>query len=263
MNRREEFAVGDAPSLSVGNRSGSVEVRTAASGQVVVTVDSSDAADWVIDRLGDAITVRPKRSGWRSPSARILVEVPHGTNVDATTASAAVTLTGGLGTTRIKSASGDIRLGSVDRLDIDTTSGDVRTVAVASSASCDTVSGDVWVERVGGRLTVSTASGNVRIVEAADDVEIGSASGDIRVDRFDGDSIGSGHCPVTCSSAFPRASASNPTCPASAGGPVSRRLGRRRCRSPTGRLRRRPRRHQDRVGRHHPPTGRGRMTASS
>jgi DUF4097 and DUF4098 domain-containing protein YvlB len=189
MNRREEFAVGDVPSLTVGNRSGSVEVRSGAAGQAVVTVESSDAADWDIDRLGAAITVRPKRSGWRSPSARILVEVPHGTNVDVTTASASVTMSGVLGAIRIKSASGDIRLGSVDRLDIDTASGDVRAATVASSATCDTASGDVWVERVGGRLTISTASGDVRIAEAADDVEIGSASGNVRVDRFDGDSI--------------------------------------------------------------------------
>lgn len=181
--------MGDVPSVSVGNRSGSVEVRSGSAGHAVVTVESSDADDWDIDRLGDAITVRPKRSGWRSPSARVLVEVPHGSNVDVTTASASVTLSGVLGATRIKSASGDIRLGSVDRLDIDTASGDVRAAAVASSASCDTASGDVWVERAGGRLTVSTASGDVRIVEAADDVEIASASGDIRVDRFDGGSI--------------------------------------------------------------------------
>lgn len=190
MNRHEEFTVGDRPAASIEIRSGAVEVRSGADRRVRVSLDGPDVDQWDIAQLGDSVSVEPpSRGGWRSRSTRVLVEVPVGADVDVRSASADVTLSGEFGATRIKSASGDVRVGSATRLDIDTASGDATATAVAAVTSCSTASGDVELGRVGGRLTVTTASGDVRVTEADDDVEIGSASGDVRVDRCGGSNI--------------------------------------------------------------------------
>lgn len=190
MNRHEEFAVGDRPAASIEIRSGALEVRTGGDGRVVVALDGPDVDQWAVAQLGDSVSVEPpSRGGWRSRSTRVLIEVPVGADIDVRSASADVALSGEFGATRIKSASGDVRVGTVTRLDIDTASGDATATAVAAGTSCSTASGDVELGRVGGRLTVSTASGDVRVAEADDDVEIGSASGDVRVDRCGGSNI--------------------------------------------------------------------------
>jgi hypothetical protein len=190
MNRHEEFAVGERPSASIEIRSGTLEVRTGAPGRVGVALDGPDVDQWQVTQFGDSVSIEPpSSSGWRSRSTRVLVEVPAGTDIDVRSASAEVALVGDFGATRIKSASGDVRVGSVARLDVDTASGDATATAVATATSCTTASGDVELGRVGGRLTVSTASGDVRVAEADDDVEIGSASGDVRVDRCGGSNV--------------------------------------------------------------------------
>ncbi len=172
MNRHEEFAVGDRPAAVIEIRSGALEVRTGDDGHVRVSLDGPDVDQWTVAELGDSISVEPPaRGGWRSRSTRVLIEVPVGADVDVRSASADITLSGDFGATRIKSASGDVRVGTVARLDIDTASGDATATAVAAVTSC------------------STASGDVRVTEADDDVEIGSASGAVRVDRCSGSNI--------------------------------------------------------------------------
>ena len=190
MNRSEEFSVGDRAAIAVEIRTGSVEVRAGSPGRIVVALDGPDVDRWDITQLGDSVSVESSvRGGWRSRSTRVLVEVPAGTDIDVRSASADVALSGEFGTTRIKSASGDVRVGSAARLAIDTASGDASAASVVAATSCTTASGDVELGRVGGRLTVSTASGDVRVDEADDDVEIGSASGDVRVGRCGGSNI--------------------------------------------------------------------------
>jgi len=190
MKRHEEFGVADAASLTVQNRSGSVDVRVGSPDRVVVTLDGADAAGWSVTQLGSAVTVEPG-SGLRGRvrAMRVLIDVPAGSGIDVKSASASVALSGALGSARVKSASGDVRVDSATRLEADTASGDLGAVTVEAGASCRTASGDVDLGRIGGRLTVSTASGTVRVGSAADDVAIGSASGDVRVDRFDGAAI--------------------------------------------------------------------------
>lgn len=189
MNRREEFDVGDRPAVAIEIRSGSVEVRAGVAGRIIVGLDGPDVDRWEIAQLGDSVSIEPSRGGWRSRSIRVLVEVPPGTDIDVRSASADVVLAGDFGATRIKSASGDVRVGSASRLDVDTASGDASATSVAAVVSCSTASGDVEIGRVGGRLTVSTASGDVRVDDADDDIEIGSASGDVRIGRCGGSNV--------------------------------------------------------------------------
>lgn len=190
MNRHEEFSVGDRPSVAIDVRTGSVEVRSAAAGRIAVALDGPDVDRWDVTQLGDSISITPAtRSGWRSRATRVLVDVPAGADVEVRSATADVALSGEFGATRIKTASGDVRVGSATRLDINTASGDAAATSVGAVTSCTTASGDVDLGRIGGRLSVSTASGDVRVAEAADDVEIGSASGDVRVGWCGGSDI--------------------------------------------------------------------------
>jgi len=187
--RREELVVGDHAAVAITVSSGLVEARTGPSNQVNVTIVGDDADRWVVEQLGDSITIHPGERRRRVRSAQVLVALPAGSDLDVRSASADVVLVGDLGATKIRTASGDVQIEAVARLDVDTASGDARAASVASTTSCSTASGDVEMGEVGGRLTVSTASGNVRVSRAADDAQIGTASGDVRIGRFDGSSL--------------------------------------------------------------------------
>jgi hypothetical protein len=97
------------------------------------------------------------------------VRVPHGAELDASTASADVTADGTLGRAKVETASGDVRVGHV--------TGDLR----ASSAS-----GDQRVDAVGGNATLATASGSQRVGSVGGDVEANGVSGGLRLGRVAG-----------------------------------------------------------------------------
>lgn len=187
--RRDEFGVGDRPSVDVNVKSGSVSIRNGVVGRVVVDVDAADRDDWLVAGNGDIVTIEPPRGRLWSRAARVFVDVPAGTDVDVRAASADVTLVGSFGSSRIRVASGDVEVGRVERLDATSASGQLRVDAASSDAACRTASGDVEVGDVGGRLTVTTASGDVRISRASDDVEVSTATGDVRIDRYDGSDL--------------------------------------------------------------------------
>lgn len=185
--RREEFDLGERPQLDLDVKAGNVTVRAGSDGSATVSVDGSDVDDWNITQMGGTITVQaPRGRMWGGRSARVHVDLPAGADASIQTASAAVSLSGSLGSARIRTASGDVHVDVVERLDANSASGDVRVGSVTGDASCTTASGDVAVSAVDGRLTVGTASGDVRVARASDDVHIGSASGDVRVERYDG-----------------------------------------------------------------------------
>lgn len=185
MSRREEFSVGARAGVDLDVRAGSVEVREGAPGVVVVTIGGDGGDDWEVSRIGDTISVGPG-SRWRTRSGRIVVEAPPGTDVDVRSVSADVTVAGRLGATRLRSSSGDLRVGSVAHLDASTSSGDVRVEAVAADMTSTSVSGDITAGDVAGRLTATTASGDVRVAVVAGQLVIGTTSGDVRIGRFDG-----------------------------------------------------------------------------
>ena len=172
MRTTHTLTVGDRTHVELEVPSGSIEVREARGGTVIVNVDADNSDDWEVLQLGDSISVRfGRKRGWKSRSARIFVEAPADTHVDINSASADVNLVGRLGEVRIRTASGDLRADTVQRLDV-------------SSAS-----GDIKVGSVTGRLNANTASGDVRADTVADDLAAGTASGDVRIGRCDGSDI--------------------------------------------------------------------------
>ena len=188
--RQERFTVGERPSIAVEVKSGSVDVRAGAPGEIAVSMEGAEVDQWLVEQLGDEVTIESGAGrSRRIRPVRLVVVVPPDTEVAVRVASADVTVDGRIGPTRVRSASGDVRLGDVARADVSTASGDVRAGDVRASIDCKTASGDVHVLGVGGRLTVGTASGDVLVTRAADDVSIGTASGDVRIDRYDGSNV--------------------------------------------------------------------------
>ncbi len=190
MNRREELVVGERVRLDVDVRSGDIMVRTGAVGHVVVEVNGEAADDCEISQLGDVIMIRPSvRWSLRSRSVQVSVQMPPRADVDATSASADVTLNGELGACRIRTASGDVRVEASNRLDVTTASGDVRIGSTSVDLMCATASGDVDVDTAAAQVSITTASGDVRAVSLSGGVHVGTASGSVRIDRYDGNDL--------------------------------------------------------------------------
>lgn len=185
MARREEFTIGDRASLSVNVTSGSIDVRVGEPGSAVVIVEHRKADDWEISAIADHVTVQPPRRGRHA--ARVTVEIPAGTDVDAHAVSADIVLSGDLGDVDLRTTSGDIRIGRAAAVEITTVSGDSRIDRVADTR-VKSVSGDLTATAV-QRLVATSASGDLRIGEVTGDATIGTTSGDLDIDRFDGTTI--------------------------------------------------------------------------
>lgn len=186
MRRDERFTVIDHVHIDVELAAGSVLVRTAAAGAVTVSVDAANADDFAIAFLGDTVVVH---QGRRSRSARLVIEVPTGSDVSLKGASVDVSARGALGALRSRTASGDIDADDVVRLDVSVASGEARVGLVRTDATFTTTSGDVVVRSVGGRLAAALASGDLRVEHVLGDVDAGTASGDVTLGRCDGAAI--------------------------------------------------------------------------
>jgi DUF4097 and DUF4098 domain-containing protein YvlB len=113
---------------------------------------------------------------------RVDVQVPIGTRLSTSTASADVHATGELSSVTVKTASGDVKLGAVTgAVDIAAASGDLTVGDVGGSLTCNSASGDVEAGRVVGELVVRTASGDVDVRRAASDARCTTVSGDINI----------------------------------------------------------------------------------
>jgi DUF4097 and DUF4098 domain-containing protein YvlB len=190
MIRRESLDVSGSAQIEIHNPAGSVEVHVGLDAGVTVTIDGPATDEWEVVQVGDSVSIRHNRErGGRSRAARLHVEAPAGSDLDISTASANVVTVGQFGAARLRTASGNLRVDSLQRLDANTASGNVNASAVASDVACNAVSGDVELGTVGGRLHSSTASGDVRAHYVAGDIEIGTASGDVSIDHCTGSDI--------------------------------------------------------------------------
>ena len=175
--------------------SGSTLEVTNSSGNIVISGDLHGNVE--VD--GAPVSVEPGRVRVAGSSGSITVRCPVGVDVIAGTSSGNVELRGSLGDTRITTASGDIKVGSVARLDARTASGTIRAedcagecrarsdsgsleVGRADAVDLATASGDVDAAAV-GRASIRTASGDVTLgLSGGGDVTIEAHSGSIKVE---------------------------------------------------------------------------------
>jgi len=186
MRRSETFSVGQRVDLEVELTAGTVALRAGVLGIVEVSIDSSMADSFDVSQLGDSISVR---QGRRGRSARLVIDVPTGSDVVLKGVSVDVSCRGALGDLRVRTTSGDVEADDVVRADVSVASGNSRIGLVRDSATFNATSGDLSVQSVGGRLLAVLRSGDARVDEIAGDAEIETISGDATIRRFGGSSL--------------------------------------------------------------------------
>lgn len=122
----------------------------------------------------------------RTPELEISIRCPEGADLELTTHSADLRVSGSLGDVAVKSASGDAELGNARALAFTTASGDLSAGAVEGDLATKGASGDVNIRAVGGRGSVNTVSGDVRIGSADEEIAVTTVSGDVELDRTGG-----------------------------------------------------------------------------
>ncbi|MDA0564610.1 DPP IV N-terminal domain-containing protein [Streptomonospora sp. S1-112] len=111
----------------------------------------------------------------------VRVELPAGSDVRGETARGGYRVEGAVGSCRLKTPSGDIRVERAAAVRLRTTGGAISVGSVAGQADISG-NGDIRVTRLGGGAEVKTMGGGVWIGEAAGDLRVNSANGPITVD---------------------------------------------------------------------------------
>lgn len=184
----QTFTVDSAPDLVVRFESGRLEIRQGPTDTVEVRVDTKSPG-FTVEQRGNSILVSSdKDASWLSRgSASVVIETPPGSNASVAVASASVNIDVAMNKVEVKTASGDVDLGTVESLKVSTASGDLDVISVERDIRFTSASGDLRVaERVTGSLEVSTASGDVHVEHADATLELKSASGDAYITRFEG-----------------------------------------------------------------------------
>ena len=189
------------PRLRVRNPSGLITVEAVETDRTTVELEAlrdDDAtreaiANATVEQKGNEVLVEVSGGGagfgigpaWisfgRSPQVGIRIVCPIGAELDCSTASADVSVTGRLGEVQVKTASGDVLVEHVAELRVQSASGDVRAGSVEGEARIQTVSGDVRLGSVAGPTNASLVSGDFAIDEAQSDLSVNTVSGDQRI----------------------------------------------------------------------------------
>jgi DUF4097 and DUF4098 domain-containing protein YvlB len=169
---------------------GSILEVTSSSGDIEISGNARED----LEVEGASVSVEPGRIRVGGSSGSIAVRAPAGVDVIAGTSSGDVVLRGSLGDARVTTASGDIEVARVTRLDARTASGKVRVEDCAGECRSRSESGSLKVGRAGA-VDLSTASGNVdassvgqgSVWTASGNVTVGlTEAGDVRAETHSG-----------------------------------------------------------------------------
>jgi DUF4097 and DUF4098 domain-containing protein YvlB len=153
--------------------------------------DVRAAEQTTVELAGGRLLVKTPRN-WRHytpfgayESVDVTVELPTGSAVVAESGMGKITTDGELGTCRIKTAMGNIRLDQTGQLRAVTSHGDLAVDRVEGDAELTTGSGDISVEQIDGAAVVRNSNGDTSIGVVTGDLRVKAANGDITVDRAD------------------------------------------------------------------------------
>ena len=186
-----ELVIGDAR-LTAGDRSDTVvEVRPSDPSNEL-DVRAAEQTRVEFSAATGHLLVRPPRQRGLNPfgkvgSVDVTIELPAGSQVDASGAMAAFRLTGRLGECRLKTSAGDIQVDEAGRLDVRTGSGAIVVDHVAGDAEISTGSGQVRVREIDGSAVIKNSNGDTWVGEVSGDLRVNAANGDIAVDRAHAD----------------------------------------------------------------------------
>lgn len=116
-------------------------------------------------------------------AVEVVVHVPAGADVEARTRAGDVTVTGMVGTTRLTTGNGEVRVQEAGSLRVSSGAGDI-TVGSCLSGSVTTGSGDVRIDAVTGpgTLQLRSGSGDLEVRTHAEETSATTGSGDVDLD---------------------------------------------------------------------------------
>ncbi|UCD38812.1 MAG: DUF4097 family beta strand repeat protein [Fidelibacterota bacterium] len=152
-----------------------------------VTVDlvydySPDCFEPEFSADGNRLRLRERFERYRNCSgySEWTITVPKGIDIDFSSASGDLSLTGCEGEYFLESASGRIEIESCQgEFEIENASGRVEIMDSDGEFSIDNASGRIRMEDVSGRFELDNASGNIDVVNVRGEFEVDNASGDI------------------------------------------------------------------------------------
>lgn len=166
-------------------------------------LDVRTAAQTKVELSGDKLLVKSPKPlqvylGPWSAAVDVLIELPAGSSVHATTAQGDLRCDGRLGDCQMRTYDGDIAVQEAADLKLTTLngtisadrvtgsahitgSGDVQLVEVDGDAYVKNLNGPSWIGRAGGDVAVNSAHGAITIDRAGPKVVARTADGDVRL----------------------------------------------------------------------------------
>ncbi|SHG22110.1 DUF4097 family beta strand repeat-containing protein [Streptoalloteichus hindustanus] len=164
------------------------------------SADKSDvrvAENTEVDFSAGELSIRTTKSGDKTGSVAITVELPIGSRLVLNTAWTDVRADGLLGDCELNTASGQVRLDHIAALRANLSTGGVEIGHVDGSAVIEGGAAGVRIGEVTGLVRYQGSTGKIWIGHAWSDVEFGSARGSVDVDRAEGSVIANaGDCPI-------------------------------------------------------------------
>jgi DUF4097 and DUF4098 domain-containing protein YvlB len=151
-----------------------------------------------ISLVGDTLDVRGTASGWRRfvrpGAAEVVIEVPEGSRVTATTGYAEVDVAGVVARCVVQSTGGDIRVEEATSAQLETKYGSATVDRLSDGGSVESTHGTVRMRQAAGTTLLSGSSGDVVLGRATGDLTLRNTYGTVRV----GEMV-NGTCTVTTS----------------------------------------------------------------
>jgi DUF4097 and DUF4098 domain-containing protein YvlB len=180
---------------------GDVRITATDRQDTVVEVRPSDPTSEVDARIADQTRVeyadgrllvkapKPRTLGLFGKPGSVDVEIalPTGSDVSADAGVAAFHGIGVLGSCRIRSGTGDVRLDRTGPVELTTASGAIAVAAVAGDAALTTASGELRVGEITGDAVVKNSNGDVRIGSVTGTLTVKAANGDVVVEHAGAD----------------------------------------------------------------------------
>lgn len=135
------------------------------------------------------LTVRTPKQRYlvgRTGTVDVTVELPTGSQVEATGAWTQVHGEGRLGEVRVKTSSGDVRLDSTGPLHLTASNGNITVDRAEGAAEITTSSGSMRVGTLGGTAVLKNSHGTTTVGDALGDLRVNGAHGDILIERAEG-----------------------------------------------------------------------------
>lgn len=167
--------------------SGLVEIGPNPDGDgTVVSMEVDGDDDGVIFEVNDGeLIIEGPRNVRRGPEITVRIATAGVLDARVKTGSGDIVSEVPLGSARLATGSGDVRLTRVENeLGINTGSGDVKVESAASAVRASTGSGSIDIEEAEDALGLSTGSGDVTIGDAAGPTSVKVGSGDITIERI-------------------------------------------------------------------------------